>query len=175
MARYIDADALKLDIDLSKGASVLDLAISVIKSVKEAPTADVVPKSEYDAVVSAVDNSTKEFLKLHDDYQEQKVEIAALRGAANSYKMHYENAKAEKDALIKNYTGCMKDYVGKIFDEIEQEIKLALESNYKVKRDAQDDNDGLGIYVEGKIHCLRGIDDFISELKKKYIGGEWGE
>ena len=46
MARYIDADALKLDIDLSKGASVLDMAISVIKAVQEAPTADVVPKSE---------------------------------------------------------------------------------------------------------------------------------
>lgn len=40
--RYIDADALKLDIDLSKGASVLDMALSVIRAVKEAPTADVV-------------------------------------------------------------------------------------------------------------------------------------
>ena len=46
MARYIDADALKLDIDLSKGASVLDMALAVIKSVKDAPTADVVPRSE---------------------------------------------------------------------------------------------------------------------------------
>ncbi len=41
MARYIDADALKLDIDLSKGATVLDMALSVIKAVQEAPTADV--------------------------------------------------------------------------------------------------------------------------------------
>jgi hypothetical protein len=46
MARYIDADKLKLDIDLSQGATVVDLAISVIKAVKEAPTADVVPKKE---------------------------------------------------------------------------------------------------------------------------------
>lgn len=38
--------------------------------------ADVVPKSEYDAVVSAVDNSTKEFLKLHDAYQNAKAEVA---------------------------------------------------------------------------------------------------
>lgn len=42
MARYIDADALKLDIDLSKGASVLDMALAVIRSVKDAPAADVV-------------------------------------------------------------------------------------------------------------------------------------
>ena len=48
MPRYIDADALKLDIDLSKGATVLDMAISIIKAVKEAPTADVVPKREVD-------------------------------------------------------------------------------------------------------------------------------
>lgn len=38
---------------------------------------DVVPRSEYDAVVSAVDNSTKEFLKLHDAYQNQKREFEA--------------------------------------------------------------------------------------------------
>ena len=50
MARYIDADALKLDIDLSKGASVLDMAISVIKAVKDAPAADVAPRSEVDHV-----------------------------------------------------------------------------------------------------------------------------
>ena len=44
MSRYIDVDALKLDIDLSKGATVLDMAINVIKMVQEAPTADVVEK-----------------------------------------------------------------------------------------------------------------------------------
>ena len=42
MSRYIDADALKMDIDLSKGATVFDMAINVIKMVKEAPTADAV-------------------------------------------------------------------------------------------------------------------------------------
>jgi hypothetical protein len=56
MPRYIDADALKLDIDLSKGASVLDMAISVIKAVKEAPTADVVPKSEVEELIKSVDD-----------------------------------------------------------------------------------------------------------------------
>jgi len=39
--RLIDADSLKLDIDLSKGATVVDMALSVIKAVQEAPTADV--------------------------------------------------------------------------------------------------------------------------------------
>ena len=51
MARYIDADALNLDIDLYKGATVLDLALAVIKSVKEAPTADVAPRAEVDELI----------------------------------------------------------------------------------------------------------------------------
>ena len=60
------------------------------------------------------------------------------------------------------------DVAEEIFAEIEKEIKLALDSNYKVKRDAQDDNDSLVMYVEGKIDCLRGLLGFLAELKKKY-------
>lgn len=59
-----------------------------IEIVNKQPTADVVP-------TSMVDETTKQFLSLHDKYQEQQVEIEALRGAANSYKMHYENLARE--------------------------------------------------------------------------------
>ena len=59
-----------------------------------------------------------------------------------------------------------------IFGEIEKEIELALDSKYKVKRDAQDMNDGLVNYVDGKIACLRGLLGFLAELKKKYTESE---
>ncbi len=52
MARYIDADALKLDIDMSQGARITDFALSVIRAVQNAPTADVAPRAE---VFEAVD------------------------------------------------------------------------------------------------------------------------
>lgn len=80
-------------------------------------------KAEIAVLITAVDNSTKEFLKLHDEYQDQKkeieklhevnadlneslrlaaeankdmkIELDAMRVAANSYKMCYEKAKAE--------------------------------------------------------------------------------
>ena len=45
------------------------LVLDMKQAFLEIAPADVVPKCDYDAVVSAVDNSTKEFLKLHDDYQ----------------------------------------------------------------------------------------------------------
>lgn len=55
-----------------------------------------------------------------------------------------------------------------IFGKIHKEIELALDSNYKARN-----NNGygeFGEYVNGKIHALRGIEDFLAELKKKYIG-----
>ena len=69
MARYIDADAL-----LNNLPDDLPYKASVKRVLMQAPTADVVPKSEV-AILN--------------------VQLEAMRGAANSYKMHYEKAKAE--------------------------------------------------------------------------------
>lgn len=54
-----------------------------------------------------------------------------------------------------------------IFEEIHKEIELALDSNYKARREH---NNFISL-VDGKISALRGIDDFVYELQeKKYIG-----
>lgn len=88
--------------------------ISVFEEViEEVPTVDVVPKSEYDAVVSAVDNSTKEFLKLHDTYQKQKSEVVDLlddlikeaREIANRYEKS-ANETSDYDYARIEYRGC---------------------------------------------------------------------
>lgn len=55
-----------------------------------------------------------------------------------------------------------------IFEVIHKEIELAIDNNYKVKQ-----ANGYGeflSYVGGKIDALRGIEDFVKETKKKYIG-----
>lgn len=72
--------------------------------IDELPRADVVPKSEYDAVVSAIDNSTKEFLKLHDAYQNQKTEVDILKSTITqkedeAYTKGYEDAKKKEDMV----------------------------------------------------------------------------
>ena len=167
---YIDLDEInrlhpkltaKYPLSFANGISV------AVSEINRLPNADVVPKSEYDAVVSAVDNSTKEFLKLHDDYQRQleknqklhsqmakyqlelqnsksevcgfsaeelaqkienlSIENDAMRGAANSYKMHYENAMKEIERLkdynigvaFKHYFDGRKEVAREIFAEIE--------------------------------------------------------
>ena len=58
-----------------------------------------------------------------------------------------------------------------IFAEIEFEIVAALVSNYNAKYKIVtkgEVNSILYSIIEGKIAALRGIDDFIAHLKKKY-------
>jgi hypothetical protein len=69
MARYIDPDAL-----LSKLPDDLPYKASVKRVLMQAQEADVVPKIEVAAL---------------------KIELEAMRTAANAYKMHYEKAKSE--------------------------------------------------------------------------------
>ena len=65
------------------------------------------------------------------------------------------------------------EVAGEIFVEIKQEIKLALDSNYKargklLRKFPQEHNEIFMGSLNGKIDALRGIDDFIAELKKKF-------
>jgi beta-phosphoglucomutase-like phosphatase (HAD superfamily) len=63
------------------------------------------------------------------------------------------------------------DVAMEIFAEIEQEIISALGSNYraKAKISARGEENCITYHIiEGKIATLRGIVDFIEELRKKY-------
>lgn len=62
-----------------------------------------------------------------------------------------------------------------IIKEIRHEIELALESNYKARKqrlEGQVAYDAFVSWVDGKIAALRGIDDFIDYIEKKYTEGE---
>ncbi len=59
-----------------------------------------------------------------------------------------------------------------IFEELDKEITLAIESNYKVIHEYTDRYDRMSEEllnrVRGKIDALRDIEDFVAELRKKY-------
>ena len=62
-----------------------------------------------------------------------------------------------------------------IFEEIEEEIVAALESNYRARSEQMAKDDlpyELIALINGKINALRGIEGFVEELKKKYTEGE---
>ena len=110
-------------------------------------TADVVPRSEYDAVVSAVDNSTNEFLKLHDAYQNQKREFEAeLNKAKQEVPKRYMLKADGSLEMIPTVESVRTELAKQIFEEFEY---LIWQFDTRPASDLKTE---------------------IAELKKKYIG-----
>ena len=69
------------------------------------------------------------------------------------------------------------ELIREIFEEIEKDIELAIESNYRAKKEHYNHSvipnyDNFNAMCDGKIYAMRGLLDFIAELKKKYTEGE---
>lgn len=147
MPRYIDADKTMEEIDRIGGHNLCEWETLGVKAlIDRQPTADVVPKSEYDAVVSAVDNSTKEFLKLHDEYQSANAEIERLKHILDCYALQYGTVTEQQRVIDKAKAEAAKE----IFAEIEN----ILEDNKA--------------FLDGDIYFEYDIQRHFAELKKKY-------
>ena len=144
MARYIDADKLEkhLPQSVSKHNVIINgneypvfLVDHILHEIRNYPTADVVPKSEVERL---------------------NVELDAMRGAANTYKMHYENAMKEIERLKDYNTGvAFKHY----FDgrkEVARDIFEEIESKKTFLKDCVGNMSVVVLFKD------------ISELKKKY-------
>lgn len=60
------------------------------------------------------------------------------------------------------------EIVKKLFTEIHTEIAEAVRNNLDVRKECHED---FISFVDGKIMALRGIDDYLDELQKKYEEG----
>ena len=145
MARYIDADKLIAEYDRVH----VGPAGGARKLMVDAPTADVVPRSEYDAVVSAVDNSTKEFLKLHDKYQDIKREAENYKSIAEYQQKLSIDRYFEIKQLKQELDKAKGEVAREIFEEIDKVIKE---------------------HSQGYC-CDWYLYELIAELKKKYTEG----
>jgi predicted RNase H-like nuclease (RuvC/YqgF family) len=92
--------------------------------------------------------------RLNNAIDEQDIEIAQL------YK-RLDKAKAEA------YKECI--------EKVKEEINKALYNNYDVKAERLSkknigETDEFISYCDGKIDCLRGIDDFLDNLLKELVG-----
>lgn len=167
MARYIDLEELEKRInenikpDTPEEKDLIEWCKDeCIRQAYAMPTADVAPRAEVDkARLRGYEQGKRDNVygfsakELAEKIERLSVELEAMRGAANSYKMHYEKAKIE--------------VAREIFEEIDREINDALQSNYKVLPIIEE-SEALWNRVNGKIDALRGIDGFIDELKQKY-------
>lgn len=112
MARYIKAVECADIISERFNIPLSDL----VDVFAEIPTADVVPKSEVARLEQDVTRLVQENETLKDNnehlavmLEETKIELESMRGAANSYKMHYESLARE------------------IFEEIEKAVAKGFE------------------------------------------------
>ena len=135
MDEYISKTELLKVINTDIAEAHNERCVQLLNAILYATTADVVPKSEVEKLT---------------------VELDAMRGAANTYKMHYENAMKEIERLkdyntgvaFKHYFDGRKEVAMEIFEEIESK-KMFL----------KDCVGNMGVVVLFKD---------ISELKKKY-------
>ena len=121
MAEYIDREKIFPNGVFYVSAENPESSLTeLINRICNLPTADVVPKSEYNAVVSAVDNSTKEFLKLHDDYQEAKREADKWKQLFyDAKKVIGENSQRALEVTLEEIEKAKADVAREIFEEIE--------------------------------------------------------
>ena len=86
-----------------------------------------------------------------------KVELDAMRGAANSYKMHYENVKVE--------------VTREIFGKIKRELREAIKNNHEVRRERIEKHGEINAEFDnltyGKILALDGMLGFIEHLEEE--------
>ena len=83
--------------------------------------------------------------------------IVELIVAAKKLENRVKELEAEKDSLIKNYAGCMRDYAREIFEDIENVLSENFHADC-IMGDCVED------YYDDNLR------DDIAELKKKYGG-----
>lgn len=84
-------------------------------------------KSEIEALTNAVDNSTKEFLSLHDAYQDQKAEIERLQKHNTEFaRKHYSDGYNE---AVKKFAERLKEYGHPIHSLVDKLVKEMTEEN----------------------------------------------
>ena len=110
-------------------------------------------------------NLTSDLTSLQNDLTSAKAENERLR----------ENNKAIMQTIADVHTEAYKECI----EKVKEEIKQALKSNYKAiqGRIAYYENQGdmfvgdeFVDYCNGKVDCLRGLDDFLDNLLKELVG-----
>jgi predicted nucleic acid-binding Zn-ribbon protein len=171
MPRYINADKLKEE------CYYYDTEEDLERYVIKHGYADVVPKSEVDKLHEVIFKKEDLMQKIAEERNKYSDELETVKDNNEHLAVMLEEAKseverlqAEKDALVKNYAECMKDYASEIFVEIEKEIDRGLSVIEKILNTKGGRANGktvliskYDVYIEAKKH--------LAELRKKYIGG----
>lgn len=163
MTRYTDIDKLIAEYDRVH----IGPPGGARKLMEDAPIADVVPRDEYEALIYKLEcllcHATGGKLSKHT------YDLRTMETVVNDY---------INESCDEGFEALELEVAREIFEEIEEEICAALDSNYKALRTYDDGRNNDYILelvgrIKGKIDALRGIEAFVEDLKEKYTkGGE---
>ena len=200
MARYIDADKLEFETKLLKdneneltgmngvaligkrAGKTIQLYRELFKQmIENAPTEDVVPRSKVEKLrARAFEQGKRDNVygltaeELAKKCEQLSIELEAMRGAANSYKMHYEKAKQEvekADKEIERLTKILENYALQ-YGTVTDKQKVIEQAKQEVAREIFEEFDNLIVTLEIGDNEKVSVLDYnkYTELKKKYIG-----
>jgi hypothetical protein len=123
-------------------------------------TADVVPKSEVESIITL--NS-----QLEAKVFEERKEVERLKHILDCYALQYGTVIEQQEVIDK----AKAELASEIFAEIDSEILAEIDINNGVLVEFEG-ADEISYRIKGEVAALCKIRDFIAELKKKYTKGE---
>lgn len=175
MAEYIDREALlelinedckykNVTNEYTRGCNeVCDWAIKTIKNI---PTEDVVPRSEVEEKQIQLEVLYDNVVKLETKLDQADQEEERLKRILNNYALQYGTVTDKQKVIDK----AKQDVAREMIEEFEKEIKLDLQNNYTERAKQRALYNFANDDYDGKILALLAISEFIAQLKKKYIG-----
>lgn len=127
-------------------------------------------KAEIERLTKSVTTLTKSISELTDEVERQK------KAKDESFLFAANIIEAEKTVIAETKAEAYKECI----EKVKEEIKQALESNYKARNEREKKEINLYLddlfwnYCSGKIDCLRGLDDFLGNLLKELVGEDNG-
>ena len=166
MPRYIDADKLCKEVETLKVQAEENIKNANSMSVRMIATTRLAERDNFSGLVCWI--PTADVVP--------RAELDAMRGAANSYKMHYENARQEIERLkeyntsvaFKHYFDGRKTAIVEIFRDIATEMGALL----PLCATRLIGGRSIGKSFElGREKALRDVIECIAKVQKKYTEG----
>lgn len=190
MARYIDAEALKLNVqrytipnvDYDGTVSVENAERYFISLLDKAPTADVVPRSEVEGYIVNMNAYGLTAKRLAEENEELQSRVKRLQSILLQFTdiVHKWGAKNNIDTTEISLVPILEQEANNIIEQAKQEVakqmidefESHISTGIRILKDCINDTDTDQVkrHLLGRLHELCGMEKLIAELKKKYIG-----
>ena len=117
----------------------------------------------------AIENALDLINRQQAEIERLNVELVGMRGACNSYKMHYDNAKAEIERLRENNKAIMQT-IADVHTEAIKEFANEFEYEILHKKFWNDHPHTSQVWLNGYEQCMRDMRVMLKDKIKEMVG-----